>query len=329
MSYSYVAKYVHRRRPQVAAQAAARDAARAGVVAGFVPQCHPPGAEAEVDFADLWVRLAGEMTKCFLFTLRLSHSGRAVHRVFASQGQEAFLEGHVAAFEALGGVPFDKIRYDNLQLGGAPGAVRAQPRGVAGAGWRSGRTTGSTRSTACPARRARTRRAGWRATVAGSAAPIWSRCRRSTRWPSSTRGWSPRTAAEDDRHIDGRAVSVGAAFAVEAPLLRPLPGERFDTALSLTARVDRYAQIMVRQVRYSVPARLIGSRVRVALLGLASWWCSTAAARVATHPRVLSPRPRGPRAGPLPGDSAGQARCAAGVDRAGPGPRGGEVHRDP
>ena len=80
VSYSYVAKYVHRRRPQLVAQAAARDAARAGVVAGFVPQCHPPGAEAEVDFADLWVRLAGQMTKCFLFTLRLSHSGRAVHR---------------------------------------------------------------------------------------------------------------------------------------------------------------------------------------------------------------------------------------------------------
>jgi hypothetical protein len=90
VSYSYVAKFVHRRRPQLAAEAAARDAARAGVVAGFVPQCHPPGAEAEVDFCDLWVRLAGEMTKCFLFTLRLSHSGKAVHRVFASQGQEAF-----------------------------------------------------------------------------------------------------------------------------------------------------------------------------------------------------------------------------------------------
>jgi len=115
VSYSYVAKYVHRRRPQLAAQAAARDAARAGVVAGFVPQCHPPGAEAEVDFADLWVRLAGQMTKCFLFTLRLSCSGKAVHRVFASQGQEAFLEGHVAAFEVLDGVPFDKIRYDNLR----------------------------------------------------------------------------------------------------------------------------------------------------------------------------------------------------------------------
>ncbi len=99
VSYSYVAKYVHRRRPQLAAETAAR----CGVVAGFVPQLHPPGAEAEVDFCDLWVRLTGQMTKCFLFTCRLSYSGKAVHRVFASQGQEAFLEGHVAAFEAFGG----------------------------------------------------------------------------------------------------------------------------------------------------------------------------------------------------------------------------------
>ena len=29
-------------------------------------------------------------------------------------GQEAFLEGHVYGFERLGGVPVDKIRYDNL-----------------------------------------------------------------------------------------------------------------------------------------------------------------------------------------------------------------------
>ena len=40
--------------------------------------------------------------------------GRAVHQAFLTQGQEAFLEGHVHAFERLGGVPVDKIRYDNL-----------------------------------------------------------------------------------------------------------------------------------------------------------------------------------------------------------------------
>ena len=59
-----------------------------------MPQTHEPGAEAEVDFADLWIDLAGVRTKCFLFTLRLSFSGKSVHRAYCTQGQEAFLEGH-------------------------------------------------------------------------------------------------------------------------------------------------------------------------------------------------------------------------------------------
>jgi hypothetical protein len=46
----------------------------------MVPQVHLPGEEAEVDFADVWVRLAGEVVKCHLFTLRMSYSGKAVHR---------------------------------------------------------------------------------------------------------------------------------------------------------------------------------------------------------------------------------------------------------
>lgn len=54
-------------------------------------------------------------------------------------------------------------------------------------------------------------------------------------------------------------------WAFERELLRPLPGEAFDTALTLTPRVDRYAQVMVRCNQYSVPARFIGHRVRVKL----------------------------------------------------------------
>ena len=59
--------------------------------------------------------------------------------------------------------------------------------------------------------------------------------------------------------------SVGQDWAFEATLLRPLPDEAFDTALTLTPRVDRYAQVMVRCNQYSVPARFIGHRLRVKL----------------------------------------------------------------
>ena len=59
--------------------------------------------------------LRGVKTKTFLFTMRLSCSGKSVHRAFVTQAQEAFLEGHVQAFTEFGGTPIDKIRYDNLK----------------------------------------------------------------------------------------------------------------------------------------------------------------------------------------------------------------------
>ena len=53
ITYSTVRDYVRDRRPQVWAQAG-RSPDEV-----YVPQVHEPGAHAEVDFADLWVVLAG------------------------------------------------------------------------------------------------------------------------------------------------------------------------------------------------------------------------------------------------------------------------------
>ncbi|MET7354980.1 hypothetical protein [Streptomyces mirabilis] len=99
ISYSMVRVYVKDRRKEVRRQAGV------GPETMFMPQTHLPGAEAEVDFGDVHVILAGKMTNVYLFSMRLSYSGKAVHRVFASCGQEAFFEGHVHAFQALGGIP--------------------------------------------------------------------------------------------------------------------------------------------------------------------------------------------------------------------------------
>ncbi len=85
-----------------------------GRVTVTIPQLHPPGEEAEVDFGGVSVWLDGVLTELSMFVMRLSHSGRAVHVCFPGEGQEAFLEGHVIAFERLGGVP-RRVRYDNLK----------------------------------------------------------------------------------------------------------------------------------------------------------------------------------------------------------------------
>jgi len=78
--------------------------------------------------------------------------------------------------------------------------------------------------------------------------------------------------------------TVGQDFALERGLLRPLPAERFPTGLELRPLTDRYARITVRQARYSVPARLIGRRVRV-LLGASELKVFDGRLEVARHAR--------------------------------------------
>ncbi|MGW2026689.1 Mu transposase domain-containing protein [Streptomyces decoyicus] len=70
---------------------------------------------------------------------------------------------------------------------------------------------------------------------------------------------------DDARRIGSRSKTVAECFALEQPLLRPLPEEPFETGRLFTPRVDRYGQIPVRTNHYSVPIRLIGRRVRVVL----------------------------------------------------------------
>lgn len=90
LSYSTLRDYVRVRRVQIDVEAGRR-------VEVFVPQEHAPGAEAEVDFGEVWVVLNGVKTKCHMFVYRLSHSGKAIHRIYPTRAQEAFLEGHIEA----------------------------------------------------------------------------------------------------------------------------------------------------------------------------------------------------------------------------------------
>jgi transposase len=259
-SYSTVANYVNKRRLEIEAEA------REGRVhlEGMVPQVHEPGAEAEVDFADVWVRLAGEPVRCHLFTLRLSYSGKAVHRVYASQCQEAFMEGHAEAFAVLGGVPFRHIRYDNLRS--AVSQVCFGRTRVESQRWVAFRSHYGFDAFYClPGKEG--------AHEKGGVEHEGGRFRRTHLVPvpevetlaELNERLAVIDAAEDARHVHGSTASIGERFAAERELLAPLPGEEFDCGLTLTPAVRRDARIVVRQCYYSVPARFIGRKVRVSL----------------------------------------------------------------
>lgn len=259
VSYWVVRHYVAQRKPQIWALAGR------GPAEVFIPQTHRPGDEAEVDFGEIVVRLSGQDVSCFLFSLRLSFSGKAVHRVSLSGGQEAFFEGHEHAFTVLGGVPAGKIRYDNLKAAVAQVTGLSRSR-VEADRWTAFRSQWGIDAFYC---RPGIEGAHEKGGVEGDIG--WYRRNHLVPVPDVQSigelnmmldQWD---AGDEARRIGGRARTVGEFFAIEAPLLRPLPGERFETGLWLNPRVDRYAQVMVRNNRYSVPVRLIGRRVRVLL----------------------------------------------------------------
>lgn len=70
----------------------------------MVPQTRGPAEEAEVDFGEFPAVIGWVVLRTWMFVLRLSHSAKAVHVAYANQAQESFLDGHVHAFAALGGV---------------------------------------------------------------------------------------------------------------------------------------------------------------------------------------------------------------------------------
>ncbi len=80
----------------------------------FVPLAHPPG-EAQVDFGEAQVVVAGEAVTASLFVLTLPHSDAFFVAAFPAECTETFQEGHARAFDHLGGVPA-RISYDNSRI---------------------------------------------------------------------------------------------------------------------------------------------------------------------------------------------------------------------
>jgi transposase len=279
VSYPVVRAYVAGRRPQIRAEAGR------GLAEVFISQSHRPGAEAEVDFGDVVVLLAGEMVSCSLFCLRMSFSGKAVHRVSLSSGQEAFFEGHEHAFRVLGGVPAGQVRYDNLKAAVAQvlGFTRAR---VENERWTAFRSHWGLDAFYCqPGITGAHEKGGVEGQIG------WFRRNHLVRVPDvpsiqALNALIDQWDTDDDaRRIGVRARTIGELFAIEQPMLKPLPGEPFETGRWFTPRVDRFSQITVRTNRYSVPARLIGRPVRV-LLHASDLVVYDGHAEVARHERL-------------------------------------------
>jgi transposase len=254
-----------------------------GEVEACVPLVSEAGVEAEVDWGEAQVVVRGEPVDVHLFLMRACHSGAAYVAAFQSETQQAFLEGHVAALEFFGGV-FGLIRYDNLRS--AVAKVLKGRRRVESDRFVALRSHYGFDSSFCLT--------GVRgAHEKGGVESEVGRFRRRHLVPvprvESLGELNERLAeacwADLDRTIVGRREPVGVMLARERALLADLPPEPHCVAEEASPRVDSKAMITVRQNRYSVPARLVGMRVRakVGAREIAVWHDGTL---LATHERL-------------------------------------------
>jgi len=80
----------------------------------FVPLVHPPG-DAQADFGEALVVIAGKEQKAHFQCMDLPHSDDSFVVAFPAENTEAFLEGHTQAFAYFGGAP-RTILYDNTRI---------------------------------------------------------------------------------------------------------------------------------------------------------------------------------------------------------------------
>ncbi len=229
---------------------------------GFVPQEHPPGAEAEVDWGEATVVLAGVPTVVHFFVMRASFSGASYVQGFLHETQQAFLEAHAEAFGFFGGV-FATIWYDNLTS-----AVRKVLRGRTRIQNERFALFRSHHGYASDFTLAGIRGAHEKGGVEGEV----GRFRRRHMVPmpevetlgelntlllaGCVRDLARRVTGRDER-------TVGEALDRERPLLAPVPEFAYVTYDVCEARVNDKSMVCVRQNHYSVPCRLIGQNVQV------------------------------------------------------------------
>ena len=215
----------------------------------FLPLEYEPGIDAQTDWGEAEVILAGQRVTVQLFVMRLCYSRKIFVMAFPCQRQEAFFAGHVAAFHHFGGVP-RRISYDNLKA-----AVKRvlhgrrreeQDRFVL---FRShylfeshfctpgqGHQKGGVEHGIGYARR--------NFMVPLPAVADFAELNEQLRQAC---------VQDDQRTVAGQTQSIDQLWQTERSYLRPLPEHDYDCCRQRRVKLNPYSQVVVETNRYSVP----------------------------------------------------------------------------
>jgi len=228
----------------------------------FFPQEHPPGREAAYDFTncdELGVTISGTRFDHLLFELALSFSGWRWPTVALSESYEALLLGVQEALWRLGGV-MEVLRSDNLSAATHELALsggRALTRRYQGLLDHYGLK--STRISPSRAHENGVVEQAHRRTKSILAQMLVLRGSRDFASVEEYQAWVREVIGREHNAV------LSEKLIEERHHLHALPAVALPAYTMFTVKVRRWSTIRVVNHTYSVPARLIGERVRVHL----------------------------------------------------------------
>jgi transposase len=216
----------------------------------FLPLEFDPGIDAQVDWGEVWIVLAGERIRVQLFVLRLCYSRKVFAMAFPTQRQEAFFAAHAEAFKHLEGVPH-RLSYDNL--------TTAVKRVLEGKNREEQSAFVAFRSHYLFDSRFCTPNQGHEK---GGVEHGVGYIRRNFLVPlPEVDSFAELNAAllaacieDEQRRVDRQKQTIGEAWQVEKGYLHSLPAREFACCVSREVRLNPYGQVVFETNRYSVPA---------------------------------------------------------------------------
>lgn len=214
----------------------------------FVPLVHAPG-EAQADFGEARVVIAGVERKAHYFVMDLPQSDDCFVVAYPAETTEAFCDAHVRAFDYFGGVP-RFILYDNTKLAVAQ---------ILGDGERKKtRTFAELQSHYLFAERFG--RPG-KGNDKGAAENLVGYARRNFLVPVPRfLGWEElnghlleQCRKRREQRVWGHQETIGERFARDRAALLPLPATPYEACEKRTAKVSSLSLVRYRANDYSVP----------------------------------------------------------------------------
>lgn len=225
----------------------------------FLPLDWDPGDDAQADWGEAQVDLAGDRMVVQFLLMRACYSRKPFVRAYPTQKQESFLDALAQGFDFFGGV-FPRVTFDNLKVAVQQvleGKNRIQQRTFVA--FRSHYLFDARFCTPGEGHE----KGGVESGVGYAQRNFFSPILSARDFDDLNAQLLALCLQQDTRIVRGCSRSIGQLWQDESSRLKPLPKRRFACCVSAELTINGYGQVTFETNRYSVPAEKVRKHLTV------------------------------------------------------------------